>query len=345
MPRLPLLLALTLVSACALHGSALAQSCTPFGDAPAKLIDSSAPRCPGGSVLGPWADPDGTPRWACLWTPRAPSDTPRPLLVYVHPSLATADSAQSGTNLLSFIDGSALAAPGGPAGFILLAPTGRDTTHHYPAPDAQGTGWDHWYRQFNPAGDVTVNGVSYRENVDAATLDHFIDAEVATGAVDTQRIFLTGWSNGTSMSYEYALNRPNVAAIAVYSGASPYQRMSDPCPQTPVTDAPVSNAQVRVFDPRVPTYQVHNNCDGGGMCPNVLRLDGELRAFGAVAQGQIINASQRAVNRCLASCGRDPDGSALNPLALTLGLRNHIRWPDEWTDDMLAFLQKHPLGH
>jgi dienelactone hydrolase len=342
-------LAAVLALACSLAWStpclAHAQACTPFGDVPETLIDSTAPSCPGGSLLGPWPDPDGTPRYACLWVPRVPSSAPRPMLVYLHPSLATADSASKSTNLLSFIDGAGLAAPGGPSGFILLAPTGRNTTHHYPAPDARGTGWDHWYRQFNPGGDVTVNGTRYPENVDAVTIDHFIDEQVATGAVDTQRIFLSGWSNGTSLAYEYALNRPNIAAIAVYSGASPYQRMSDPCPQLPVTGDPASNAQIRVYDPRVPTYQVHNNCDGGGMCPNVTRLDAELRAFGAVAQSQIITGAQKPANKCLASCGHNPDGSPLNPLALTLGLANHIRWPDDWTDDMLAFLKQHPLGH
>jgi dienelactone hydrolase len=202
-------LLIPLVLALAIAPEAVAQPCTPFGDPPATLIESTPPTCPGGGArLGPWADPDGTPRWACLWKPSARSSRPRPLVVYLHPSLSTADGARTHTNLLSFIDRADLSGDPTLAGFVLLAPQGRNTTHHYPPPDAKGTGWDHWYRQFSPTGDVTVNGTLYPENVDAATLDHFIAELVATGGVDTRRIFLTGWSNGTSFAYEYALNRP-----------------------------------------------------------------------------------------------------------------------------------------
>jgi len=336
--------ALALALALLATRSAPAQTCTPFGDTPATLIDSTAPACTGGSLVGPWSDPDGTPRWACLWTPSAPSARPLPLLVYLHPSLSTSNGAQANTNLLSFIDTANLSGDPSLPGFILLAPEGRNTTHHYPAPDQKGTGWDHWYRQFNPAGDVTVNGTLYRENVDAVAIDHFIAEQVATGKVDTQRIFLSGWSNGTSMAYEYALNRANVAAVAAYSGADPYQRTSDPCTQVPVTGVPSSNAQVRVYSPRVPTYQVHNNCDIGGMCPNVLRLESRLTAFGALADDTINNASQNAVSQCMAACGTNPDGSPSNLLAATLGTSNHIRWPSDWTAEMLRFLAQHPLG-
>jgi predicted esterase len=321
---------------------AFAQSCTPFGDPPETLISSTPPHCRGGTLLGPWSDPDGTPRWACLWLPRAPSSRPRPLLVYLHPSLATADGARTHTNLLSFIDRADLSGDPSLPGFVLLAPQGRNTTHHYPPPDAKGTGWDHWYRQLSPTGDVTVNGTLYRENVDAAALDHFIAEQIAGGGVDSRRVYLMGWSNGTSLAYEYALNRPGIAAVATYSGADPYQRMNDPCPQIPVTGAPAHDSEVRVYSPLVPTYQVHNACDGGGSCPNVLRLESRLRAFGALAEDTRIDARQRAVTQCVASCGIDPDGSS-TLLATTVGLRNHVRWPDAWTDDMLRFLAQHPL--
>jgi hypothetical protein len=337
-----LLIPLLLLLLAAAAPEAAAQSCTPFGDPPATLIESAPPKCPGGTRLGPWPDPDGTPRWACLWAPRAPSSRPRPLLVYLHPSLSTADGARTHTNLLSFIDRADLSGDPTLRGFVLLAPQGRNTTHHYPPPDAKGTGWDHWYRQFSPTGDVMVNGTTYRENVDAATIDHFIADEVATGGVDTRRIFLTGWSNGTSFAYEYALNRPGIAAIATYSGADPYQRMNDPCVQVPVAGEPANDGQVRVYSPLVPTYQVLNACEGAGTCPNVLRLEGRLRAFGAVAEDTKISARQKAVEQCVASCGTDPDGST-RLLGVTVGLRNHIRWPDAWTDDLLRFLAQHPL--
>jgi poly(3-hydroxybutyrate) depolymerase len=335
-----LALLLTLLAA----RQAAAQACTPFGDAPETLVSSPTPRCTGGTRLGPWPDPDGTPRWACLWTPRAAVVRPLPLVVYLHPSLSTADSAHGSTELASFVDDANLSGDPNLPGFILLAPQGRDTTHHYPAPDQKGTGWDIWYRQLDPAGDVTVNGTLYRENVDAAAIDHFIAAEVATGKVDTQRIFLSGWSNGTSLAYEYALNRPNVAAIAVYSGADPYDHpVSDPCPQVPVAGAAASAAQVHVFAPHVAAYQVHNACDVGGMCPNVLRLESTLAGFGALTDDTLLDASQNAVSRCVAACGTDPDGSTGKLLAGTVGLAHHVRWPKRWTEEMLEFLAQHPL--
>ena len=99
------------------------------------------------------------------------------MLVWLHPSLVTADSITS-TNILLFQNNFSLAA--GTTGFVVLTPEGRDTTHFYPAPDNQGPGWDNWYRQFSP-GTVTVGGQSYPENVDAATIDHFISVVQATG--------------------------------------------------------------------------------------------------------------------------------------------------------------------
>jgi predicted peptidase len=80
-------------------------------------------------------------------------------------------------------------------GFILLAPEGRDSNHFYPSPDNTGPGWDNWYRQFNQS-PVTIKKQTYPENVDAATIDHFMAQVLAGNMVDTNRIYLSGWSNG-----------------------------------------------------------------------------------------------------------------------------------------------------
>ena len=323
--------------------TAAAATCTPFGNPPATINSSTAPTCTGGQLLGPWNDPNGTPRWACLWTPTSMTG-PLPLIVYLHASLSTAKSVQANTNILDYIN---TADPSGdPArlGFIVLAPQGRDTSHvGYPSPDANGTGWDIWYRQLNPAGDVTVNGVLYKENVDAVTIDHFIQQQVGTGTVDTDRIFVTGWSNGTSMAYLYGLNRSNIAAVGAYSGGDPWAKSIDPCEQTPVSGTPANNSQVRIYDPMVPTYQVHNACDIGGMCPNVLRMESRLAAVGTPVQDTKIDSSQNAVSSCNSACGTNPDGGGpgSNNIAGTL---NHLRWPTQWTDDILNYFALHPLS-
>ena len=86
----------------------------------------------------------------------------------------------------SFQDTADLSGDPARPGFIVVAPEGRATTHFYPAPDDQGSGWDNWYRQLDRRGrDLVVDGVTYAQNVDAATIDHFIDEVIATGKVDT----------------------------------------------------------------------------------------------------------------------------------------------------------------
>jgi hypothetical protein len=332
--------ALSLVAVVAMLPSAsLAATCGPFGDSPQTLISNPVPICPGGTRLGPWNDSDGTPRYACLYQPAAASrSNPLPMLVWLHPSLVTADSISS-TNILSFQNSFSLAP--GTTGFVVLTPEGRDTTHFYPAPDNEGPGWDNWYRQFSPR-IISVHGQSYPENVDAATIDHFIGAAQATGTVLANKTFVSGWSNGSAMAYIYALNRPNVNSIAVYSAPDPFQAFNDPCPQTPVEDDPSSIAEIAVSHPKIQSYQVHNSCDIAGLCPNSEMIISQVATLGANPDDDvIINDLKQQVGFCDALCGTDPDGSSSNLPGVTLGSLNHIEWPLTWTEPMLDFLAAH----
>jgi predicted esterase len=294
--------------------------CGPFGDAPATLLSSSAPTCGAynlgnykGTLIGPIKDSDNTKRYACVYQPASASVTKKlPLVVWIHPSLANADSVYQSTNLNFYLSSANVSGDPSKPGFILLAIQGRNTTHHYPASDQQGLGWDNWYRQFNPAGDEVVNGVSYKENVDAATIDAFISIEEATNKVDTNRIFLTGWSNGAAMSFIYGLNRPKIAALAVYSAPNPFQALGDPCPQVPVSTTPTDNKHVQVFNTAVATYHVHNDCDIAGICPNGEFLRTELQSLGISIKDQIINSLMLADADCEAACGTDPNGSTIS---------------------------------
>ena len=228
----------------------------------------------------------------------------------------------------------------------MLAPQGRNTAHYYPWPDNRGMGWDNWYRQLSPAGDVKIGKTVYPENVDAATIDHFIAEAARSGKVDTRRIYVTGWSNGAAMGLLYALNRPNVAAVAVYSGPDPFGALSDPCPQRPVSGAPANNVEVRTHNPRAPVMYVHNACDIAGICPNAEKLAAELRSAGVDVEDVIVDADGKRVEACLASCGADPNGGLTllrNPSGWLLGLHHHGRWPAEWTAAMLKFFREHPL--
>jgi poly(3-hydroxybutyrate) depolymerase len=217
--------------AAAANASAQIATCTPFGNPPQKLIMNEVPNCTGGSVLGPWNDSDGTPRYACLFEPSSASTSnPLPLVIFVHPSLTTADVTETGTNFLEYLNTANISDDSSKPGFILLAPEGRDTTHFYPSPDDTGPGWDNWYRQFHQ-WPVTIGGHTYPENVDAATIDHFTSQVLGSKMVDTNRVYLSGWSNGSAMAYAYGLERPSIAAMAVYSAPNHYHAFIDPCPQ------------------------------------------------------------------------------------------------------------------
>jgi hypothetical protein len=333
-----ILASLAILTPCGSAGAA--SGCGPFGDPPQTLVSNPVPLCVGGTLLGPWSDSDGTQRYACEYAPAtATTANPLPLLVWLHPSLVTADSITS-TNILEFQNSFSLVA--GTTGFVVLTPEGRDTTHFYPAPDNEGPGWDNWYRQFSPL-TVKVGGQSYPENVDAATIDHFIGVVQATGTVLTNKTFVSGWSNGSAMSYIYALNRSNVRSIAVYSAPDPFQAFNDPCPQTPVEDHPASNAEIRVPNPKIQSYQVHNSCDIAGLCPNSELIISQVATLGANPdEDVIIDSLKQEVGACDPLCGTDPDGSSSNIPGTTVGSLNHIEWPLTWTQQMLEFLAAHP---
>jgi predicted esterase len=333
----------------ALAAATVFAQCTPFGNPPQQLLSSPKPSCAGGGhLMGPSPDSDGTPRYACLYAPASASKSnPLPLLIYLHPSTVTADSLPEGTNLLSFLKTGNLSGNSAKLGFIALAPEGRNITHLFGPPgsfDSSGPGWDNWYRQVAPTGDVTIAGTTYPENVDAATIDLFTAQVIATGKVDPNRIFLTGWSNGASMAVLYGLSRPNIAAIAPYSGPNPMGYLLDPCYQTPVTGTPASVAQLQLYNPGAPIDHVHNNCDIAGSCPNAENLAMQLGAIGVFVQDSIITGPQAPANECDFTCGDDLDGSADETSLSSTGVKNHTRWPTQWTLGMLDFFRRHPLN-
>lgn len=334
------------VFACGHVASGARTACGPFGDAPVKVLGAVKPECGAGQLLGPWRDSEGTAHYACLFEPDSASPKNKlPLLVFLHPSLF--DAATVGrTGLLKMAATYPLSGDPKRPGFLVLALQGRRTSHFYPFPDNRGSGWDNWYRQLSPDGSVKVGGKAYPENVDAAAIDHFVMQVAQAGKVDTRRIYLTGWSNGASMAMLYALDRPDIAAAAVYSGPDPFGAFNDPCSQTPVAGTPANDKQIRIFNPRVPIMHVHNSCDIGGTCPNAERLAKELRAAGVSIEDVIIDGSGRRVDACWSWCGTSPDAymNLLScPIGWTLGLYHHSRWPTEWNRAMLDFLRGHPL--
>jgi len=326
--------------------SAAPNTCGPFGDPSAAVISDATPSCGVGRLLGPWKDADNVDRYACLYEPKSEDPNSKlPMIVYLHPSLFSAGWITQ-TNILDLQNSVSLSDDPKKVGYIVLAPEGRKTTHYYPFPDNKGIGWDNWYRQLNPSGDVKIEGTTWRENTDAATIDHFIDSQAATGKVDTARIFISGWSNGASMGFLYAVNRPKVAAAAVYSAPSPFGAFGDPCPQLPVAGTPASSAQIQIFNPAAQIMHVYNSCDVGGICPNGEQLATDLNAAGISVDDVILDNHHGRVHSCTDSCGTDPrapEKSTATTMGSIIGLGNHMRWPREWTNTMLDFFRQHPL--
>jgi pimeloyl-ACP methyl ester carboxylesterase len=330
------------------------KGCGPFGNSPARFIEAPKPWCLGAKLMGPWNDGDGNPRYACVYEPKAFGVAAKgdasvrskwPMVVFVHPSLASAGIVLA-TNLIALQNDASVSGDGAP-GYVVLVPQGRKTSHFYAFPDDTGYGWDNWYRQLNPAGDVTSGGATYPENVDAAAIDRFIADEVASGKIDTDRIYVTGWSNGAAMGILYALNRPGIAAAAVYSAPDPFAAFIDPCQQRPVSGRPTSNAQAQLFNPRVALMDVHNQCDIGGLCPNGERMAEQLRLAGVSVEDLLLDSFGFETDRCYQLCGSDPNGSTGlkgDPLGANLGAWNHMRWPLSWTRKMLESLGKHSLS-
>ncbi len=342
--RIAKIIALLLVSVVFGGSASAADQCSPFGDPPAQVnhgvIASSFaahnPICFGGRVLGPWKDSEGSDRYACIYEPEGHSrDNPLPLVVFIHGSVATADSIKL-TGLVGEIGKADLG--GKKPGFILLAPEGRYTAHYYPGLDSNAMGWDNWYRQLSPAGDVTVGGTTYKENVDAATIDHFIQEETATGEVEPSRIYLTGWSNGAAMALLYALNRQSIAAAAVYSAPDPFGAFNDPCPQTPVPRAPSSNSQLQIFNPHIPLMHVRNSCDIGGICPNGDVFASQMRSIGISLDDVILDPDGKPVSACDQSCGTSPMAAGEVGTSGTLrGVLHHVRWPSASNPRLFEF--------
>jgi pimeloyl-ACP methyl ester carboxylesterase len=300
----------------------------PYGDAPEALT----PLSPDGwlryldscIVLGgkkySWQDADGTPRNACLITPpQASAQTPLPLVVWLHPSQVPIDSILY-TNILPQVRKADLTGDPNRPGFILLLPTGRNIAHNYFFPDLRGFGWDHWYRNLDRSSPDL--------NVDAATIDHFIEVAKAQGNVDPNRVYMSGWSNGAGFAILYAINTPGIAAAAVYSAPAPFSDVNDPCWQTPfATQA-------------TPVYDLYSSCDISGFCSTGTQFMATLgTVYPQVPQNTIVvnRVTGKTVDACLSTCGPGTRGGN------TWGIYNHFTWPSRYTPDMFTYLRDHPL--
>jgi hypothetical protein len=273
----------------------------------------------GGETLN-WSDRENEPRSACLFIPPGATRlSQRPLLVFLQGSVIPAPPQLIISDWAALSSSADLSGDPQRPGFILLVPIGRNTQHFYPFPDDQGLGWDNWYRNLDRATPDL--------NLDVAAIDAFIAQVESRSIVDTERVYLTGWSNGAAMAQLYALNTPAVAAAAVYSSPDPFSDVQDPCYQSPFATTPT------------PLMDIHNACDIGGICQTGTRFHQDLaRLYPALPQDPVIvNALKMQVQACQAGCASQ--GFA----ALDAGVLNQVIWPRNWNNAMFTWLREHPL--
>jgi poly(3-hydroxybutyrate) depolymerase len=300
-----------------------------------------------------WNDDNGDTRYACVHVPNAGAAR-LPLVVFLHGSHGAADDLYNYTSLRTKSDSYSLSATGGPTGFAVASLQGRNL--HWEGPNPDGAHFDWMYRDLG----------SPSTNPDLRSIDHLVETLVATGQIDPNRIYITGWSNGAFESQMYALARydtaspglagpaSKIAAAVPYAGADPFGPPDDQLPDCQLASYPPS---------QVPILSVHRSCDAlvpcdqdqlntfagdGGIPPGyavepwLSTLEGNPGDGDANVTDLIIGTGGATTSSC-----EDPHTLACN---LATGALNHLHWPDGIADrsgvdheiDMLNFMQAHP---
>jgi len=313
----------------------------------------------------------GFTRYACIYRPTGASEvSKRPLLLWFHPGGdGSADLAATETLLLDKAESFDLTEDSR-TGFILVSVQGRNL--RFPTAEPRdGRHHDFYYRDLN----------SPSTNPDIANVDSLIDKVVQEGIVDTDRIYISGWSNGAFFSQLYAIARHTtptaggnrVAAAAVFASASPFGDVSwDPFNEIPNDGS--SSCATAIPSSSVPIQIVYRSADAAVACDDAqaacfaaepgytttqwltdagdvgLPVQGLL--IGGLESGGPLDADTDSCTDYSAAC---PVGDCSTSLLsdACLSLVNHLRWPDgdynngpsgiDRENDMLQFLKAHPL--
>ena len=302
-------------------------------------------------------DSNGVTRYACLYSPPAASAlSKRPLVIWLHGGGGgTADDVYNFTSLrakavsydlVGEVDG--MGDPVRP-GFFLLSIQGRNLQYPTEAP-RDGHHHDFYYR------DLATPST----NPDIANVDRLIDDLVTGGAVDTQRIYLMGWSNGAFFSQMYLIARQNSptpggnapAAAVAFTGADPFHNTrNDQMPSCQLDPYPVSQAPIFLLTRACDIVA----CDAAQAAG--LESQGISISPGHIAEHWFNDIQTRVSNpnmswRIVSGTGATVT-SCTAPQFCTAAIAtvNHLRWPDGVADgsgidhepDMLDFLKANPL--
>ena len=308
----------------------------------------------------------GFARYACIVRPGGASSTSkRPLVVWFHGGGdGSADDAATITRLASKASNFDLTGDVSAPGFVLLAIQGRNLRFPTAAP-RDGHHHDFYYRDLN----------SPSTNPDIANVDTFIDSIVEEGIIDTNRIYVMGWSNGAFFSQLYAIARHttttpggnNVASAAVFSAASPFSDISwdvfdnvavdgndSSCelPSIPTSSVPIQmvyrtsdsavacdTAQATCFqtEPGYITEQWLADASSAGIPIEGLRIGGLESGASATQDADAPNCTDYMGSCPVVDCINNPLGAGC------LSLVNHLRWPDgDYDNSGTFFMDREP---
>jgi hypothetical protein len=203
-----------------------------------------------------WQDDQGAlERYACVATPvGASADSRRPLVLYFHPGGEGGADTLSSTQLVQRHEDFDLSGDPARPGFVLAAIHGRNLHHPTVAP-RDGRHHDFYFRDLSYPSN----------NDDMAAVDRLV-ASVAD-AIDPNRIYVMGWSNGAFFGQLYAIARRadkgqgfQVAAAAVFATGNPFGAIE----HNPFTDLDLPFAQCgleEIPSSDVPILLVYRTCD------------------------------------------------------------------------------------
>ncbi len=155
------------------------------------------PACRGAEILE-HPDPDGTPRYACVFRPDAIERlAPLPLVIFFPGRDETPAKVSRETALRSLTDAVDLTGSREHRGYVVLVPQARRLAGH--------VGFEVGY-----VAD---------DNADVRSTDRFIEVLEKRGWLDHRRFYAVGSGTGGEMAALYAMLRPDrVAAYASYAG-------------------------------------------------------------------------------------------------------------------------------
>lgn len=255
------------------------------------------PPCRDAQVLE-WKDAEGAPRYACMIAPKnVETRAPLPLVVFFHAPYEDPTSVDKKTGLRKLASTTQLSGDPAHTGFIILAPQGRHIRL-----GKQGAAFDAEY--------------TGHDNVDVATVDHFIDELTERKLIDRRRVYAIGASFGGQMASTYAMMRADkVAAFAVYASDAP--RAPWTCPGPPP-----------------PAMVVYRACDQFFPCESVERW---LRARDALS-------AETGWIRLGDFFSDEPNCALPKKCSAIKGAANHRKWPKTREAEILRFLGQHTLA-